>query len=214
MPRIDYILKKDESKIEKIYYKYPKLREKENILYVPTFRKGKKVEIDELIDKIDTNKYNFIIKLHPLDLREYEYKQKDGVIYEDKFKTYDLIKVADKLITDYSSLAMESAILNIPVYFYTYDIDEYKEDPGLNFDFELEEIGKYQTTEVEKLLEIIEEKYDYNELNKFNLTYTEVSMENCTKQLVEFIMRLINNEENKEEIEEMDEEFSKEKLNM
>ena len=28
-------------------------------------------------------------------------------------------------------------------YFYTYDIENYKQDPGLNFDFESEEIGKY-----------------------------------------------------------------------
>ena len=215
MPRLDYILKIDELKKEKIYDTYPNLREKENILYVPTFRKGKKVELDELIEKFDTDKYNLIVKLHPLDLREYEYKQKQGVIYENKFKTYDLIKIADKLITDYSSLAMESALLNIPVYFYTYDIEYYKKDPGLNFNFEIEEIGKYQTTDVEKLLEMIEKEYDYDVLNRFNLTYMEINTEDCTKQLVEFIVRLINNYEfDKEKDKKLDEKSSKEKLSI
>ena len=172
-----------------------KEREKKNILYVPTFRKGEKVELDDLVEKIDTQKYNLIIKLHPLDLKDYKYKEKDGVIYEKKIKTYDLLKIADKVITDYSSLAMEAAILNLPIYFYTYDIEKYKNDPGLNFDFEHEEIGKYQATTARELLNLMEEEYDYNILEKFKEKYISIDTKNNTKKLAEFIMRLINNEE-------------------
>lgn len=198
MPRIDNILAKNEDVKQKIYEEYPILKEKENILYVPTFRKGEKVELDELVEKIDTEKYNLIIKLHPLDLKEYNYKQKNGVIYERKFKTYELIKIADKIITDYSSLAMEVSLLNLPVYFYTYDIDTYKNDPGLNFDFESEPIGKYQTSDVENLIQLLEQDYDYNILKEFRDKYISIDTNDCTKKIVEFIMRLINNEEVKE----------------
>ncbi len=208
MPRIDYILKKDEDTKNKIYEIYPRLKEKKNILYVPTFRKGEKVAIDELVEKINTEKYNLIVKLHPLDLKEYKYIEKDGVIYEKKFKTYDLIKIADKVITDYSSLAMEAGLLNIPLYFYTYDIEKYKEDPGLNFDFENENIGKYQAENVNELLKLLDEEYNYENLNEFKQKYISVGTKDCSKQIIEFFMRLINNEK----IENNSNELSKEKL--
>ena len=119
----------------------------------------------------------------------------------------DLIKIADKLITDYSSLAMEAGMLDMPVYFYTYDIDKYKYDPGLNFDFEKEEVGKYQTENVQELLNFIEEEYDYDALKKFKQKYIEVPINGCVDKLIEFIMRLMKNEK----IENIDDRFIKEK---
>ncbi len=207
MPRLEYVMQEDKVKSEKIYNQYPELRNKTNILYVPTFRKGEKIQIDELIKKIDTKKYNLIVKLHPLDLKEYECIEKEGIIYEKKYRAYDLIKIADKLITDYSSLAMEAGMLDMPVYFYTYDIDKYKYDPGLNFDFEKEEVGKYQTENVQELLNFIEEEYDYDALKKFKQKYIEVPINGCVDKLIEFIMRLMKNEK----IENIDDRFIKEK---
>ena len=208
MPRIDYILKEDKVAVDKIYNTYPDLETKTNILYVPTFRKGEKVEIDELIENINTEKYNLIVKLHPLDLKNYEYKERKGVIYENKFGTYDLLKIADKIITDYSSLAMEAVLRDIPIYFYTYDIEKYKQDPGLNFDFTSEEIGKYQTQYTNRLIELLDEKYDYDVLNQFKKKYVDIETKDCTKQIVKFMMRTVENEKNKN----VSNELSKEKF--
>ena len=187
MPRIDYILKKDKGINEKIFQKYPILKEKTNILYVPTFRKNEVIQIEELVNKIDTNKYNLIIKLHPLDTITPKI-EKDGVIYDNQFSGYDLLKITDKVITDYSSLAMEISLLDIPVYFYTYDIEEYKNNPGLNFEFDKEEIGRYQATNTEELLKILEEDYDYKILEHFKTKYISVDKQDCTKKIVEFMM--------------------------
>ena len=195
MPRIDYILEQDEEKNAKVFEKYPILKEKQNILYVPTFRKGEKVELDELVEKIDTNKYNLIIKLHPLDLAAYEYKQREGVIYDEKTRTYDLLKIADKIITDYSSLSIESSLLNIPIYFYTYDLEQYEKDTGLNFDFKSEPMGFYQKSNVDELVKLMEQDYNYNILQEFRNTYIRVDTKQCTKQITEFIERLMKNEE-------------------
>ena len=162
MPRIDYILEEDEETKQKIFNTYPELQDKINILYVPTYRKGEKVELDELVEKINTKKYNLIIKLHPLDLKHYDYKERDGVIYEQNYKTYDLLKIADKVITDYSSLSIEASLRDIPVYFYTYDIEKYKKEVGINFDFESEPIGVYNTHSIDKLLDLLEENYNIN----------------------------------------------------
>lgn len=211
MPRVDYILK--EKNTDEIYKEYPQLKDKINVLYVPTFRKGKKIRIKKLIDKFDTTKYNLIIKLHPLDRKEYKYIEKDGVIFDDKFKSYDLLEVSDKIITDYSSLAIEVTLLNKPLYFYAYDFDEYGEDPGLNLDFEKEEIGKYLATTVTKLLKLLDEEYDYEILNRFKNRYLSINLENCTNQLAKYVLELMNYEY-KEETEEEHHTTSQEKLNV
>lgn len=211
MPRVDYILK--EKNTDEIYKEYPQLKDKINVLYVPTFRKGKKIRIKKLIDKFDTTKYNLIIKLHPLDRKEYKYIEKDGVIFDEKFKSYDLLEVSDKIITDYSSLAIEVTLLNKPLYFYAYDFDEYGEDPGLNLDFEKEEIGKYLATTVTKLLKLLDEEYDYEILNRFKNRYLSINLENCTNQLAKYVLELMNYEY-KEETEEEHHTTSQEKLNV
>ena len=210
IPRIDYILFEDKEIEKEIYNTYPELMQKQNILYVPTFRKGEKVELDELVEKIDTEKYNLIIKLHPLDLKDYTYKEKDGVIYEQKFKTYDLLKITDKVITDYSSLSIEVSLRDLPVYFYTYDIENYIKDTGLNFDFENEPIGRYKAETVDRLIELIDEEYNYEILSEFKNKYISINTQNCTRQLIEFIVRLIRNEE----VEDIGNEPIKEKQNI
>ena len=212
MPRIDYIIEKDENIINNIYEKYPILQNKtkQNILYVPTYRKGEKVEIDEFINKLDTKKYNLIIKLHPLDLKQYEYKEKDGVIYDKQCKTYDLLKIADKVITDYSSLSIEASLLDIPIYFYTYDLEKYNKDTGVNFDFEKEPIGIYKANNTEELIDLIDKDYDYSVLQQFKNKYISVNTKNCTKQIVEFIVRLMRNEQ----VEDIGNEHIKEEQNI
>lgn len=195
LPRLDYILREDKEKTEEIYNKYPELKKKINILYVPTFRKFKKVKINDVIQRIDTNKYNLIVKLHPLDKKNYTYLQKDGVIYDDTFKSYDLLKMCDKVITDYSSLAMEASLLNKPLYFYIYDAKQYIEDPGLNFDFKKEKIGLYSTNSPKKIVNMLEREYDFNVLKNFRKRYIQVESKSYAMDLAKFIMQSINGEE-------------------
>jgi len=203
MPRIDYILeKKDPSPI---YKKYPELKSKTNILYVPTFRKGKKIKINPFIEAINTDQYNLIIKLHPLDHKNYQYKPKKGVILEDQFSSYDLLEIADKIITDYSSLSIEAALRNKPIYFYAYDLKEYQEDPGLNLDFSQEEIGKYMAKTPEELIKLIEEPYDFNRLETFKNKYITINTSHCTKQLAQNVLEIMNHEPKKE----IEKEFNK-----
>ena len=202
LPRLDYILQEDDEKTEEIYNTYPELKDKINILYVPTFRKFKKVKINDVIQRIDTKKYNLIVKLHPLDKKNYTYLQKDGVIYDDKFKSYDLLKMCDKVITDYSSLAMESSLLGKPLYFYIYDVKLYQEDPGLNFNFKKEKIGRYATNSPKKIVNMLEREYDFSILDSFRKKYIQANSNNCTEKLVDFIMQLMNNEEVEEEVKE------------
>ena len=157
------------------------------------FRKNKKIKINGLIEKLDTSKYNLIIKLHPLDRKNYSFKEREGIIFDDKFDSYEWLQVTDKLITDYSSLAVEELVLDIPIYFYIYDIDEYIKDPGLNFNFETEKIGKYAVKTEEELLAKLEEDYEYETLKDFKDRYIEVEPGKCTEKFGNFVMELMKN---------------------
>lgn len=212
LPRVDYILSKKDT--QKVYDEYPELKEKKNVLYVPTFRKGKKIKLNKLVENFNTDKYNLIVKLHPLDRKAYSYKEKEGIIYDEKFSSYELLDIADMIITDYSSLAIETSLLNKPLYFYNYDLEEYEESTGLNFKFKDEKIGKYMTTKSEELLELLEEDYDYSALEDFRNRYITVDVNNCAGQLANFILELMKNNEYKEKDERKSNTDSKEELNV
>src|SRR5699024_7702132 len=107
---------------------YPQLKKKKNILYVPTFRRNETIDIDKIIEAVDKEKYNLIIRLHPLD----QTKVKDEYKISEKYSTFDLIKFADYIITDYSAIAFEIATLNKPLFFYVYDINKYSRKRGVN----------------------------------------------------------------------------------
>ena len=191
MPRIDYILGKNNSineKIEKILQENPKLKLKKNILYVPTFRKNEKIDLSDLINKVDEEKYNLIIRLHPLDETEV-----DNKYIVNKCSTTDLLKIADYVITDYSAIAFETAILNKPLYFYVFDIDKYEGNRGLNIDL-LKEMKSCSSKNIDKIIDIIENKeYDYDELRKFKERYVETADTNNTTRIVEYIIKILKN---------------------
>ena len=75
LPRIDLLNSEkyiSETK-ENIIKEYPVLSEKQNVVYAPTFRKNDcefNSHFDELIKEFDFDKYNLIVKLHPLSKTE------------------------------------------------------------------------------------------------------------------------------------------------
>lgn len=184
MPRIDYILKDDEQIRNEIYTEYPELTGKKNILYVPTFRIGKKMKVDELIKHLDTSNYNLIVKKHPED----ELDLLEGCIIDKKFKSIDWLNAVDSVITDYSAYAFKSIIRNIPTYFYLYDFENYEENRGLNIDL-FKEMPSSTDKEARNILEKIQnEKYNFEEMTRFKNKYIEVDNKNNTKDLVNLII--------------------------
>lgn len=193
LPRLDYILadKSNDKKIKEFYKKYPKFKNKnkKTILYVPTFRKGSDgvKEAQKLIDRVNFAKYNLIIKLHPLDKNSKAYKY----MVNKKYNTFDLLKIADYIITDYSAVAFEASILNKPLYFYVYDIDNYKKTRGLNVDL-FDEMNSSTSKDIKEIMKSIEKnKYNYEELTEFRNRYMENNYYDTTIKLVDFIFKYL-----------------------
>ena len=212
LPRIDYILDVTQGDgryraIGEMYALYPELAssEKNVVLYAPTFRKGSMPDIKGLAEALDPDRFELIVRLHPLYKTDEELPQGDNIHYEDSIPTYDLLAAADAVISDYSSLVVEASLADKPMYLYTYDIDSYRETTGLNMDLESEAIGKYVFRDAEALADAMnrqldskakhskepEEPYDMEALRTFRDKYIDINTENCTGQLADFIESLL-----------------------
>ncbi len=188
LPRIDYLLNKTKVNKEKIYKKYPELKDKKIIFYAPTFRcNNHKYKIKSLIKSIDSKDYKLIVKLHPYI--NYQNEIKD--IYTcDEFSSLQLLSVADFVITDYSAISIEAAILDKPIFIYAYDLEEYEKYPGLNVDL-YSEFGKYVFKNPKKLFQVLsQEKYDMKTVRKYKKKYVGNVKKTCTSKIVNKIVEM------------------------
>ena len=181
MPRVDDIL--GDNKDTEILNLNPEYNGKKTILYIPTFRKNDTVYTEDIIKLVDTNKYNLVIKLHPLDSTKVDEKY----LVKGGFSTYDMMKFADYIITDYSATAIEASVLNKPLFLYVYDLDNYNEVRGLNVNL-TEELKTSTSKEFKDILEIIEnDTYDYKSLEAFKNKYVETHNINNTESVCKLI---------------------------
>lgn len=186
LPRLEYISNSKYDKSEEIFKKYPKLKEKKNILYIPTFRKNNDFNaVEKILEyKIDENKYNLIISLHPLDTTPVPEKY----LVDKKYSSYDLIKIADYIITDYSALSIEASVLNKPIFIFLPDIKEYTEETGLNINLK-EELSTFTCENFGEIIDKIEKKeYNTKEIEKYREKYIEINENKTTENLASFIL--------------------------
>lgn len=192
MPRIDYLLGKDNKinqKVEKLQKQYPVVTQKKTILYVPTFRKGKTIPIEKMIEAFDKDTYELIIRLHPLDNTKVEEKY----LIDNTYSTMELLKIADYVITDYSAIAFEAAVLNKKLFFYLYDIEEYKQNRGLNINLK-EEMPNATYHTIKEIVEKIENStYNPEELQAFQKKYVETMDMQNTKRIVDYLLQHMEN---------------------
>ncbi|NAZ16811.1 hypothetical protein GT020_12180 [Glutamicibacter soli] len=139
LPRADYLVNQRHNIAARIKEKYPALAEKPVILYAPTFRRGIDAEgALRLAEAIDSEQYNLVIKMHGSDSL---IMPDGGHVPVPDFSATDLLTIADYLITDYSSIALEAAILDVNTFYYVYDREEYLRHNGLNIDLDIEMPG-------------------------------------------------------------------------
>lgn len=190
LPRIDYLINTAEDNRKKFFEENPRLKEKKIILYAPTFRRNMEAKWDQIIDKVDYSKYALIIKNHPSQ-RIYGEKPQGDVHYFDNWKTMDLISVCDCIITDYSAIALEAAVLNKRTYYWAYDYEEYLANNGLNINLH-EAAPGHVYADVKELLSAIDEgRYDQDVLDAYRKKYLPEDLGMSTKKICDLIMKSI-----------------------
>ena len=115
------------------------------ILYMPTFRESEKkffevLELKEFVSFLEKEKLLFCVKLHPKSGLQAEFAKLESrniIIADPKGDPYPLCKLADVLVTDYSSIYFDFLLTDKPMVFFPYDYEEYLSGSReLYFDYE------------------------------------------------------------------------------
>jgi CDP-glycerol glycerophosphotransferase len=134
------------------------------LLYAPTFRednRGRKVKVTppfdpaELLGELGDDNTYLLLRPH--------YLNRIAVSPQARYRTLDVSRIddvnllyhaADVLITDYSSVMFDFALLRKPMVFYTYDYAEYVSTRGTYVDLKEVAPGPFVTT-TEELVEAL-----------------------------------------------------------
>lgn len=188
LPHVDYLLDSKNSRSEEFFRLNPDCTAKKTVLYVPTFREREEYVANELkVAFEDDDRFRLIIKTHPLS----RVRSEERFSYKGDFSTYDLMKIADYIITDYSACAFDAALLMKPLYFYVPDYDMYAHDRGLNIDLKAE-MKKAVFTDAESLHTAMRtQPYDLDALYRFKTQYLKHSKYSNTAILAKFVTSLL-----------------------
>ena len=200
LPRIDYYfenhnlekLKEDFSK------KYGINANKKIILYAPTFREEKKY--NDVFNFLDLKKFNEVLgsdyvlalRLHPKIKDFYKENIKSSEEYidcSDYPSEQELMMLSDILITDYSSIMIEFGILDKPIIFFAYDLDNYLQtERGFYYDFKKTVPGKLVYDSDELINAIKNNDFDKDKIPSFIKTQFDVIDGKSSKRVVDFLL--------------------------
>ena len=178
---------------------------KKIILYAPTWRdneyfdKGaykfsQALDFDLFRETLGQD-YVCIVKYHYLVKENLDWSAYTDFVY--KFDMCDdiaeLYLVSDLLITDYSSVMFDYSLLKRPMFFFTYDLEEYKNElRGFYFDFLKEAPGPITCTTKELIDSILYYRAeDYaKQYETFHNKYNHVDNGKASEKIVQLIQDL------------------------
>lgn len=207
-PRNDILFSKNNKKdISYIKDKFNIPNDKKAILYAPTWRdnqyykKGEykfatEMDFDAMKEDLSDD-YVLIVKYHYLVKEDIDWKKYDDFVIEcnENWDIQELYLASDILITDYSSVMFDYAILRRPMLFFTYDLKFYKDNlRDFYFDM-LEEVPgplventNALIDEIKKLnIEDYEAKYG-KKYDDFQNKYNEFDKGTASRTIIDIII--------------------------
>lgn len=180
LPRIDTFLDPQlaASAVAQFHEQHPALQGKRVILFAPTFR-GRgihdayydydRLDFDRLYqlcgdDTVVLFRMHHFIAAPPPIPEQYRDRLIDTAGFGD---TNDLLRVADILITDYSSVIYEYSLLRRPMLFFSYDREVYSATRGFHHDFKQTAPGTVCDTFDELLTAIAEQHFETWKVDEF-----------------------------------------------
>ncbi len=199
-PRNDFLSNYDQDDVGAIKKQYHIPEDKKVLLYAPTWRDNSyvtkgytfKLEVHfEKWQKILKDEYVVIFKPHYLIVNDFDIDQFKGFVYfvppEEDIR--NLYIISDALITDYSSVFFDYAILKRPMYFYMYDLDMYRDHlRGFYLDIYKDLPGKI-IEEEDELLREIQRPYDYQQLECFNQRFNDHEDGHASQRVVDIVFK-------------------------
>ena len=113
--------------------------------------------------------------------------RREGVLVDNIFSSIDMFSAADFVILDYSAIVYEAAVMRKPLFFYTFDLDKYKDNRDFYIEYE-EEMPGIVSQDAECIVNAIKNnEYDLTIVREFADKYVEIQ-ENCTYRMARFIL--------------------------
>lgn len=118
---------------------------KKMVYYMPTFRESEGmffdvVDLQKFQKFLKENNLLFCTKLHPKSKLKKEFDAISGdniIVIDADVDPYVFLKMADVLVTDYSSIYFDFLLTGRPIVFFNYDLKEYLRDSReMYFDYE------------------------------------------------------------------------------
>lgn len=180
-PRVDCLVNSPAEEATKIKQKFGIPTDKKVILYAPTWRDNS-YELSGYTFELQVDFYKWkaalpeeyvvVFKPHYLIANSYEVPAElNDFVYamDASADINDAYLMSDILVTDYSSVFFDYAVLNRPIYFYMYDFDEYQDVlRGFYLNVPADLPNDIAKTEEELLRQINAEDFDYDRLAAFN----------------------------------------------
>ena len=179
----------------KIYFRHPGLIGKSVIVYAPTFRDvgcdrsefHPELDFDRLSKDLLPNQV-LLICPHPVMKNDILPKKYKNIRVMRDFSTNDYMLISDMLITDYSSVIFEYALLRKPIAFFCYDLPTYDRGFYLNYPDDLP--GDIYTDQ-DELTDYLTHPEKHILTDKMN-SFVEKYMSACDGHSCERIAALIN----------------------
>lgn len=207
-PRNDILVYAKEDYIDKLKEKYSIPKDKIVVLYAPTWRdnlydiKGYIFELNVDFDKwyhTLGDDYVVIYKPHYLIYNTNSKNMKEGFVIDasDCEDINDLYLMSDILITDYSSVYFDYAVLKRPMLFYMYDLESYRDNlRGFYFDIYTHLPGPILEKEEDVLWSIIhidEVAKDYmDKIKEFYDEFCALNDGNSSKRVIDTVFNNSN----------------------
>lgn len=188
VPQTDFYFDKEAltDSVRKVKEAFPEIAEKKVVLYAPTFRKNRASfpDLRGLAEELG-DRFHLLLRLHPsvqLDTDLWTHPRMTDVSHYPSVN--ELLAAADILITDYSSLAVEFALLRKKMIFFVYDLESYIKAQGLWAEEDLHFPGPIVTSTSELHQHIVDPHIDTHQIDRFNDQWNTFSKGRSSKNLI------------------------------
>lgn len=200
IPRTDFFY--DSTAIEaarrEILGRYPMLNGKKVILYAPTFRDQQldaqsiPLNFKDIVEQLGEN-YIMMIKLHPAVAHNMKnFNHPLIVSVDNNVEINKLLCVAHYVISDYSSIPFEFALLEKPQIFYPYDLGKYKMERGFWTDYNELVPGPIVSTDDELVYVLQKDEFDMERIKEFSTSWNMFSDGHASGKLADYLLKKKN----------------------
>lgn len=194
IPRTDFFFDpiQKQRALQQFKTDFPKANNKKVLLYAPTYREDQlskdnitlNINFAKLSEQLQDD-YILLLRLHPAISHRFSDIYSDFIINVSEYESIDTLMVgADILITDYSSIPFEFALLQKPIIFYAYDFDTYASSRGLVHDYENIVPGPIVKS-TDDLIDVIKEQaYDLKQIEQFANEWNEYADGHATEKII------------------------------